>query len=690
MRSKRAGASQRSARPSRAAGGRPEGIPRRRLGGLAVLGAVAWLALGARLVQIQGLEHAAYAEQARQQHHRWIELRAKRGTITDRHGRELALDVPATSFYCDPRRVAQADSVALHFASLSGRNAEDLRGLMRSSKPFVYLLRQADNDLADRARARSFAGVYELPETRRSHPYGRLAAQLIGFTDIDNRGREGVEAAQEESLRPRPGRALCRVDAHGRAVDGARLAQEGEAIPGRDLQLTIDAAYQGILEEELATAMASTDCETAMGIITDPRSGEILAMVSVPFFDANSPGSASAAARRNRVVTDPFEPGSTFKAIAAAAVLEEGRAVPETQLYCEEGVFELATGDTLRDLHPNGWLSMRQVLEQSSNIGALKLVARLSRPTFYSYLRRFGFGTRTGIGLPAETAGLLRNASEWSDRSLQTIAIGQEVSATALQLVQAFGTIANGGFLMPPAILKPGVDGAAVVPQPVRRVIGEKAASQMRQMLASVVEVGTGHRGAIPGVRVAGKTGTAQRAAADGSGYAPDERIASFVGFLPADQPELLCFIVLDNPQTGKWGGQVAAPVFARTMERVLALRTAANGSQSLALAQSSVYAAPDSGRTLMPDLRGLTAAMARYHCRVRGLALDLGGEGDLIVHQEPDPGTPIAQADYATCRLGLSWEIPVDGLEGIPARQAVLMRMLGARWGRSLAMVQP
>ena len=654
------------------------------------MGAVAWLVLAGRLVQIQALEHAEYAERSRQQHHRWIELRARRGMILDRQGRELALDVQATSFYCDPRRVEEPDSVAAHFAALTGRSAEGLRRQLGSSRPFLYLLRQADDDRARRARSRAFVGVYELPETRRYHPYGRLAAQLLGFTDIDNRGREGLEYSLEGTLAPLEGRALCRVDASGRALAGPRLAAEDEARPGRDVRLSIDAAYQGILEEELAAAVVRTESESAMGIITDPRTGEILAMASVPLFDANCPGEASAATRRNRAVTDPFEPGSTFKVVAASAVLEEKLATPETQLYCEEGAFQLATGDTLRDVKPHGWLSVREVLVQSSNIGALKLVGRLSRPAFYEYLRSFGFGTRTGIGLPAESAGLLRNAGEWSDRSLQTIAIGQEVSATALQLVQAFGVIANGGFLMPPVILSPGDEGGPASRHPVRRVIGEEAARQMRQMLTSVVETGTGSKAAVKGVRVGGKTGTAQKAAADGSGYAPDERIASFVGFLPADQPELLCFIVIDDPRRGKWGGQVAAPVFARTMERVLALRPATEVGNGLATAPSGETATLDSGLTIMPDLRGLTPALARYHCRVRGLALDLGGDGHIVVHQEPAAGTLLALAEYATCRLGPSWEIPLDGLEDLPARQAVLMRMLGAAWGHSLAMVEP
>jgi len=651
---------------------------------------VAWLGLAGRLVQIQALEHAEYAEQSRQQHHRWIEFGAHRGMILDRQGRELALDVPATSFYCDPKRVEEPDSVALHFAALSGRDADTLRHQLDSSRRFLYLLRQADDEASERARSRTFAGVYELSETRRYHPYGQLAAQLLGFTDIDNRGREGLELALEEDLRPQRGRALCRVDSRGRAVDGARLAEEGVARPGRDLQLTIDAAYQGILEEELAAVVASSESESAMGVISDPRTGEILAMASVPLFDANRPAEASAETWRNRVVTDPFEPGSTFKAIAAAAVLEEHLATPETELFCEEGQFELATGDTLRDVHPHGWLSTREILKKSSNIGALKLVARLSRPVFYGYLRRFGFGTRTGIGLPAETAGLLRRASTWSDRSLQTIAIGQEVSATALQMVQAFGAIANGGFLMAPAIIVKSGTSPRAAAHPVRRVIGARAAGQMRDMLASVVEDGTGSRAAVAGVRVAGKTGTAQRAAADGNGYAQDERIASFVGFLPADQPELLCYIVIDNPTSGTWGGQVAAPVFARVMDRVLDQRaTAGQGQRRAAPSGGPIAAGALADGALMPDLRGLSAEMARYHCRVRGLALDLGGEGDIIIHQEPAAGAPVGEVAYATCRLGLSWEIPVEPIDGLPARQAVLMRMLGGTWGRSLAMAE-
>ncbi|MFH1568676.1 MAG: penicillin-binding transpeptidase domain-containing protein [Gemmatimonadota bacterium] len=671
--------------------------PRTRLRWLAAGAAAAWLVLAGRLVQIQALERAEYAESARQQHHRWIEGRARRGMILDRHGRQLALDTPATSFYCDPQRVEEPEQVAAHFAALSGRPVSALRQQLRSSRRFLYLLRQADDPTAAAARGRTFNGVFELPETRRNYPNGRLAGQLLGFTDIDNRGQEGLEQALEPYLAGTEGRALYRVDSRGRALPGEPVAQDGETRHGSDVILSIDAAYQGILEEELAAAMERTQAESGLGLITDPRTGEILAAASVPLFDPNCPGEVAATLRRNRPVTDAYEPGSTFKAIALAAVLEERLATPETQVFCENGSLALRGGQTIRDVHPNGWLSMADVLAKSSNIGAIKLAERLPRPTFYEYLRAFGLGIRTGIGLPAESSGLLRNAADWSDRSLQTMTIGQEVSVTPLQLVQAFGAVANGGFLMAPILQRQvsGPDGEAVdrtEPQPLRRVVSASTAQTMRQMLERVVTDGTGKRGAVAGMRVAGKTGTAQRALPGGRGYSADQFIVSFLGFLPADEPRLLCLIAIDNPRRERWGGEAAAPAFARTMERILALPNggfprpapAAERQQpSSRLGNASELAAA------MPDLRGLTPELVRYHCRLRGLAVQLGGEGEIAIEQDPAPGQPLPVDGAVTCRLGQGWETAQEDRASAPARQAVLMQMLGPDWGRGLALLQ-
>lgn len=632
----------------------------------------AWALVAARLVDVQALRFDQFSERARLQHQRQIQLSARRGPILDRHGREIALDVRSVSFYCRPHLVEDPDGVAAHFARFRGTTVESVRNLVDKRRPFAYLLRQADESQLDAIRDHEFAGVFEQEEVRRLYPYEQLAAQLIGFTGIDNDGREGLELALDYRLAESTGSALTWVDSRGQQLAGRRRAHQ-PARNGASVQLTIDVVMQRILEEELIRSVSKTGAESAMGIIADPHTGDLLALASVPVFDANHPGDSPAAHRRNRTITDPFEPGSTFKPIALAAVLEEGLTRTTAQVFCEQGAFVLATGDTLRDTSPHGWLTTAQVMARSSNIGMIKLAGELRRADFYDYLRRFGFGTRTAVGLPAESSGLLRHAAEWSDRSLETIAIGQEVSVTALQLVQAFGAIANGGTLMAPRVVDEVHEGSErrVTPvQKVRRVISNHTASRLQRMLAGVVTEGTGKAAAIDGFTVAGKTGTAQRALIDGAGYAEDEYIASFVGFVPATSPRYLALVVIENPRVGKYGGVVAAPAFRRTMERVLELDGSLEGIAE------PIAAAADSVGLQIPDLRGLVVSHARQQAVRRGLAVRFEGAGPLVISQQPPPRS-LRPTGVVVCWLGEADDIAAPALRQAPRRQSVLLQKL-------------
>ena len=658
-------------------------VGRGRLRLVALVGVGAWLLLAGRLVQVQGLQHTALALKAKEQHGRWRDLSANRGRILDRRGREMALDVQSVSFYCNPSLVERPDEVARYFASLRGTDSEALRRQLQSSQTFLYLARQVDGQRPSELPAPDFKGVFQHSETTRLYPYALLAGQLMGFTDIDNQGREGLELAFSDALNAREGKALSFVDGRGRALPG-REEQRQPPVNGSSVTLTIDAVYQDVLEEELLRAMEDSGSENALGIVSDPRTGEILAMASVPGFDPNDPGASSPQLRRNRTVTDAYEPGSTLKAIMAAAVLDRGRAGSETRVFCENGVLELANGDVLRDLSPHGWLTSREVLEKSSNIGAVKLARRLEQHEFYGYMRSFGFGTRTGIDLPAESAGLLRHAREWTNRSLDTIAIGQEISVTAIQMVLAFGVIANGGVLMAPVIAKEvkgsgGKGGESWAgPQKVRRVISPETAREMRAILAGVVERGSGTRAQIRGVKVAGKTGTAQRARSDGAGYAEDEAVVSFIGFLPADDPQFLCLVALDNPRRSKWGGQAAAPAFKRAMERIYALAV----EETFEPKGAGVLTGPLNGvrrgvASAVPDLRGMTQALARYHCGLRGLSVRFSGIGSTVVSQEPERGESVSGGREVACVLERPELASVTDLTAMPLRQAMLLRQL-------------
>lgn len=619
-----------------------------RLHWVAVLGVLAWLGLSARLVHVQVYKHEEYSNRAREQYQRRVELKASRGRVLDRHGIDLAVDIQATSFYAYPEQVEFPERVINQFATLDADRAESVGRLLRGSKPFVYLARQVVDADLERIGKLDYAGVFQHPETRRQYPLGTLAGQLIGHTNVDNRGSEGIEGAFDSMLRERDGLVLGFVDARGNQVPG-RQQQREEPEHGRSMVLTLDAVYQGILEEELQRAIDGSQAEGALGVIIDPRSGDVLAMANLPLFDPNEAANSSPEVRRNRAITDAYEPGSTFKIIAAAAVLEDELARLEDRVFCERGVLAMANGEIIRDIQPYGDLLFSQVLEKSSNIGLIKFARRLSRPRFYEYIRSFGFATRTGINLPAENSGLLQNVNQWSERSLETIAIGQEIGVTALQLALAYGAIANGGVLMAPRLVAGTVDAEGRFeergkPQQVRRIVRRQIAVQLSQVLAGVVANGTGQRAQIEGVAVAGKTGTAQRAAADGTGYDPDASIASFAGFLPVENPQYVCVVMVENPRVDGWGGHVAAPAFRRVMERILHLPGGPLVERAVKSVPAEVLA--------VPDLRGMTRTVAGFQAEMRGIPVVFSGVGDVVIHQSPAPGVegPIERIE---CILG-------------------------------------
>lgn len=646
----------------------------RRLSWILIAGAAFWLILIVRLVQVQGLQHVEYALRAKEQHLRRIELKATRGGILDRNGRELAMDIQAVTFYANPSMVERPEEVANYFASIGSQSLRTLTGQLNSSRRFVYLARQvAEETLQEQVRSQNFSGVFEYPETKRYYPYGSLAGQLLGHTDIDHNGSEGIEGAFENLLGGTNGLALTYVDSRGRQVPGMQQ-EHRPPQDGRSLYLTIDAMYQTILEEELERAIGNSAAESGMGIISDPRSGEILALANVPQYNPNNPGSTPATLRRNRVITDPFEPGSTFKVVAASAVLEDGLADTSDSIFCGLGRLVLENGDVIRDVHPYGTLRFSEVLAKSSNIGTIKLGKRLSSNRLYEYIRCFGFGTRSGIDLPAESPGLFKPLRKWSSRSHETITIGQEISVTALQLVQAFGSIANGGTLMAPRIVKAivGPDGRLEEekpPLPIRRVMSPGTASTLRRILAGVVEGGTGRRAHIEGFAIGGKTGTAQQVAKNGKGYDPNSNLVSFIGFLPADNPELLCLIAVTNPRKGRWGGSIAAPAFKRVVERVF------NLSEGV---EPQYFAADDGMMAIsVPDLRGMRPSAARFQAELRGASISFSGQGEVVVEQKPAPGSTNEDGGHIFCVLGPVEQSPSLGTEIASLRQALLLQNL-------------
>ena len=650
----------------------------RRLNAVSLAGMGFALVLTLRLVSLQLWAGETYTDLARRQHEKRTVLLANRGRILDRRGRVLATNLEAQSFFvnrrseCDSLERPHLDTlraIAVRFSRHAGEDEAEILRRLRGKRSFVWLARKVVGGLPE---GRLQEGVGRVVEMRRIYPMGTLAGQVLGYTNIDNVGIEGSELRFEALLKGKEGEMVSRVDAHGKTLGALgeirRLPEDGA-----DLVLTIDADYQSIAEEELGEAVAHFQARNGIVVVMEPASGEILAMADVPLYDPNDFGRCDPEVRRNRAVTDLYEPGSTFKAIAVAGALEEGAVRPEDPVFCEDGAMPVA-GGAIRDVHPSAWLSVREIIEVSSNIGMVKVARKLGDAGFFRYMRTFGFGSLTGVSLPGEVAGEVKHPSAWSKRSLETMSIGQEVGVTALQMAAAYGVIANGGRLVVPRIFMKVVRGDSVLqtgrPEVVRQVISPRTAATVASFLEGAVSRGTGANARVAGYRVAGKTGTAQRAREGAAGYDPDCYVSSFIGFLPAERPELLCLVVVDSPRETHWGSQVAAPVFSRIMQRILSLRETRLRHRASAEGQREA----GSGKRT-PSLKGLGKDVALRALARRGFASRLVGEGDWVVNQ--------ATADAAGRKEVLLYVAPDDsaGAEvpirvpdvvGIPLRQAI------------------
>ncbi len=537
-----------------------------------LLGGIFWLALAGRLFYIQVWKSDYYTQRARQQHERRISINGLRGHILDRKGVQLTANLSSYSLAADPSRVEDEEKrkIAYSICRVTGDEPSSFLNRLSTEQTFVWLKRKIDKMSTDGMGLENVAGLYKFKEMKRVYPRGTLAGHLIGHTDIDSNGIEAAELMYDDYLGGTPGWMVFQIDGHGQTLPYTMEITE-RPQNGKDVVLTIDAIYQAIAEDELQRTVEKYNAKSGTVVIMAPKTGEILAMANVPLYNPNSPSLEFA---RNRAITDLYEPGSTFKIVAAAAALERGVTGPEEMIFCENGQMSVP-GGPVRDSHKYGWLSFREVIGNSSNIGMIKVAQRLGDEWLYKYGVIFGFGNRTGIDLPGEAGGVLRSPSEWSGRSLASVTIGQEVSVTVLQMATAYSAVANGGVLMRPFVLKSVVDGDKKVikktkPQAIRTIMSQDKAQTLTDLLRECVLRGTGIKAQIEGVDIAGKTGTAQRASEHRRGYAKGEFIASFVGFLPAADPELVCIVVVDRPEGAHWGGEVGAPAFKRIVEQIL------------------------------------------------------------------------------------------------------------------------
>lgn len=636
-------------------------------------GTVWALAIVAQLFHLQVLRHRFYLKEAQHQSDRTITVRARRGPIMDRNERPFAISVDAPSIYADPsviRDPREATRALGRALSYSPAEQKELLALLRQDRSFVWIKRQVDPQVARAVRELRLEGIGFETESRRYYPKRDLLSPVLGYVGLDSQGMAGLEYALDEDLRGREARVTVRLDARRRPMGEV----DKPPTEGRKVTLTIDERVQHITETALGEAIRDTGSVSGTAVVLDPRTGEVLAMSSLPSFNPNRFAAFPEKDRVNRAVADSYEPGSIFKIITAATALQEGVVSPLEMIDCGNGFIEIA-GTRINDHHVFTTMTFQDVIAKSSDIGVVRVAQRLGSEKFYSSMKAFGFGARTGLGLPGETSGLLRSPKSWSALSLASMSFGQEVGVTAIQMASAAAVVANGGYWMRPYIVKRVEEpwGELVreySPVAERKVIEPETADRVMGLLREVVISGTGRKAKVEGFEVAGKTGTAQKIDASGR-YSMIDHVASFVGFVPASRPALVVLVSLDTPKGDKnEGGDVAAPLFARIANeavRLLAIppddptrnlrlvtyspETVAKATFAAERAHEAAPLSADDPR-IMPDLRGLSLREAALMAARHGLSVEIHGRG-VVARQTPLPGTPLEPG--MSCSLELT-----------------------------------
>ncbi len=643
----------------------------------AVLFAVWVAAIEARLVYLQVHEYDALTARAAMQRKRTVDVPAQRGGIVDRDGRMLALSVEAESAYAVPTEIrAPEDAAAALCKALDGCGPREREALLQrlrqnAKKQFMYVKRQLTPDETRRVLALDLPGINLVTESRRFYPNRELAAHVLGYVGVDNKGLGGIEASYDSKIRGREGTLLVEIDAHRRPYSRV----ERPPTTGATIELTIETHLQYIAERELQAAVAQHRAEGGTVLIMAPRTGEVLAMANAPTFNPNAYREYEPDRRRNRGVQEIYEPGSTFKILTASAAMAEGLFDLDEPIDVSEGSIRIASRE-VRDVGRYGVLSFSDVMVKSSNVGAIKIGVRLGPERLGRYVRRFGFGTRLCPDLPGESAGMLADPSGWSPSALASISMGYEIGVTPMQMAAAVSSVANGGALVQPRLVRAlhrGGQRIPVEPVELRRTIDAETVADLTTIMEQVVERGTGTRAQVPGFTVAGKTGTAAKIV--GGRYSKTDYHASFVGFVPSRRPVLAIIVVIDTPRgTQYYGGDVAAPVFARVAERalrqlgipptidalppVLVAQQPPSGPapgvvHTAAVATIEPASAPiaSPGSPVVPELRGLGAREAVRRLAQLGLVARVSGDG-IVAEQEPPAGTPIDERRTCVLRL--------------------------------------
>ena len=660
-----------------------------------------------KAVNLQVVDREFLVNKAKLELERYLSLGAVRGEIFDINGEKLAASLSVASLYANPSKIEDKIETARRLGEILSLDQDKLLNRLNAgNKQFVWLKRQLNQAETEAVQALSINGLGLSKEYRRAYPNGQLAANFLGFVGVDNQGLEGLELALDDYLKAGSHKVKSRRDGRGREMLDSGEIQEAR---GASVVLTVDRRIQYITEKALAKAVESYQAKSGLALVMSPKTGAVVAAAIWPTFDPNEYKKTSDASRRNRILTDPFEPGSTLKVFVVAAALEENLINPNSIINCENGAFKVGN-KTVRDVSAYGDLSISEIIKYSSNIGSLKIGGLLGSELLFNYLTRFSFGERTGLAhWPSETPGLLRSPRNWYAIDAANIAFGQGLTVTALQMVMAMSALANDGVMMKPYLVDRVLDAEGRIieqtrPQILRQVVSPLTARQVAAMLRmAVMKGGTATKAEVEGYPVAGKTGTAQKVARGSKTYTVGKYVSSFLGFAPYHDPQLCVMVVLDEPDNGYYGGTVATPAFKEILEQALPLLdippTEERGDPVWPLVERNSGGAPgvvavnqptnfirvklkkgdrggrgpvefglmgmevdkysgekelpllvsaEVGERLMPDLTGLSMRQALEIMSRCGLEVEFQGSGR-VVAQVPKPGTAVTAGSPGT-----------------------------------------
>ncbi len=657
------------------------------------------LAISARLIFLQVSQHDELADRARQQQQNAIETTPRRGELLDRQERELARSVETVSLFVDPEGFKQPGDIqctAGYLSAALGLKYSDLTHQFQQAQTegrrFLWIARRLDAEQGDRIMALNLPGLESRKEPKRYYPNGSLAAHVLGFVGLDGKGLSGLEQSYNTKVAGEPGKLFVEKDANGKPYESSEIASK----PGQTIVLTIDQSIQYKAEQAIQAAVERSHAKSGSVIVLDPHNGEILALANAPTFDPNNLGKAEASTRRNWALENTYEPGSTFKVVAFSAAIEKKLAKPDDRIDCQMGSITVA-GRLVHDHHPFGTLTIAEALAKSSNVAAIKLGIRVGDDAMYDFITRYGFGKTTGIELPGEAQGIVRPVSHWQPSSIGSIAIGQEVGVTPVQMVAAFGALANDGIRVAPHLVREIRNSSGVVVyrprSEERRVVSSETAIVLRGMLEGVTLKGTAKKAQLDGYSAAGKTGTAQKIDPKTRAYSKTKYVGSFVGFAPVKNPAVVVIVVMDEPTGSYHGGDVAAPVFREIAEQILPelgvmpdidMKTApdliaivnpesadgvrdrqARSEQERRATMPTVdnnggkggevvYAVASNKAILMPDLRGRSVRDVARTCAQLGLQIEAHGEGR-VLKQNPSPGREVESGRVVYVNFGRS-----------------------------------